>query len=762
MARESQAPSRRHEIIGILMLAAGILLAVSLLSHTPQDPSFTTVTTLPLVKNLAGRVGSHLSDAVFQSIGAAGYFLVAGLIWGGWRKFLNQTIFPNRWRLAGFGILFVFGTALMDLWFDSVPILRGDAILAGRAGGLLGAFTADFLVDYFNLIGAHIIAVAVVLVTLVWTTRVSVRTLGTGSLQMAVALAKWASGAILITRERSRRFQNRIQPKVSGRIAESMKLRATASPAPTTTEKPVEATETTGEPVIRNHPTPKQRNFEFSRVATHGEYQLPPLTLLADPPTGVDLPGRTEILANAQILEKKLLDYDIEGRVTQVHPGPVITMYEFEPAPGVKVNKIVNLSDDLALAMRAMAVRIVAPIPGKSVVGIEIPNVQREDVYLKDMFTSEAFTGGKSKLPLALGKDIFGVPVVADLAAMPHLLVAGATGSGKSVALNSMILSLLFSTSPQDVKTIMIDPKLLELSIYDGIPHLMSPVIVRPKDATTVFARLVNEMQYRYKILAEAGVRNIDGYNKKLAEGKIKAVPPMGGETPDGGVNSPPPTKLPYLVVIVDELADLMMVAAREIEDSITRLAQMARAAGIHLILATQRPSVDVLTGLIKANFPARISFQVSSKTDSRTILDANGAEQLLGRGDMLFMHSGPNRLTRIHGAYVTEPEIRKVVDFAKAQAKPHYIDLVAPKGPSQIGDEEDDGERDEFYQRAIDIVVSASSASASLIQRRLRVGYPRAARMIEMMEEDGIVGPAAGGKPREVLLKRAPGEQTI
>ena len=414
-------------------------------------------------------------------------------------------------------------------------------------------------------------------------------------------------------------------------------------------------------------------------------------------------------------------------------------MYEFEPAPGVKVNQIVTLADDLALAMRSTSVRIVAPLPAKSAVGLEIPNHRRENVYLKEVLGAET-TESRPKLPLALGKDIFGVPIITDLATMPHLLVAGATGSGKSVALNTMILSLLFSVPPNEIKFIMMDPKLLELSDYEGIPHLMTPVLVKSKETPAIFSRLVTEMQNRYRLLAEAGVRNIEAYNQKIKTQSTATA-----------------TSLPYLVVIVDELADLMVVAARDLEDSIARLAQMARAAGIHLILATQRPSVDVLTGIIKANFPARIAFQVSSKTDSRTILDANGAEGLLGRGDMLFLSPGSARLTRVHGAYVSEDEIHKVVDFVKAQAKPQYVDLLPATGGT--GPEDASGgslaERDELYEKAMNLVIHSGMASASLIQRRLRVGYPRAARMIEMMEEDGIVGPASGGKPREVLASR-------
>ena len=479
---------------------------------------------------------------------------------------------------------------------------------------------------------------------------------------------------------------------------------------------------------------------------------MPPLKLLNDPPVSARKISKEELLMNSSILEKKLLDYGIEGRVINVHPGPVITMYEFEPAPGVKVNKIVGLADDLALAMRALSVRIVAPIPGKSVVGIEIPNNIREDVFFKEILSSDAFLEAGARLPLALGKDIFGNPVVTDLTRMPHLLVAGATGSGKSVALNSMICSILFAATSDDVKLLMIDPKMLELSIYEGIPHLISPVITQTKEAAGALQKIVGEMQRRYKLLAEKGVRNIDGYNNMISSEvrikdsafKTKKVSHDESETEDiEDKGDEEPSRLPYIVVIIDELADLMMASAYEVEGAIARLAQMARAAGIHIILATQRPSVDVLTGVIKANFSARVSFQVSSKTDSRTILDANGAEQLLGRGDMLFMPPGTARIDRIHGSYISEEEIKKVVDFLKEQAAPSYEAFMQAPLPEEEEDAGMEDERDEFYQRAVDIVVSTGQASISMIQRKLRIGYNRAARMVEMMEEDGIVSPA-------------------
>jgi len=465
-----------------------------------------------------------------------------------------------------------------------------------------------------------------------------------------------------------------------------------------------------------------------------------------------------------------------------VRPGPVVTMYEFEPAPGTKVARIVNLADDLALALKAISLRIVAPLPGKSVVGIEVPNPYRETVSMKEVVTSASFSRSRSKLSLALGKDIFGAAVSADLKTMPHLLVAGATGAGKSVSLNTMLLSILFSARPDEVKLLLIDPKMLEFQSYDGIPHLLRPVITDPKSAARGLSWVVQEMERRYKLLADAGVRNIDAYNRKIAEmqgvvsdawqsGKpeqveLKFLPeedrlsqgestePAGENGPRDNVKSTLPEPLPYITVMIDELADLMMVAPKDVEDKIARLAQMARASGIHLVLATQRPSVDVLTGLIKANFPARIAFQVSSKTDSRTILDANGAEALLGRGDMLYLASGTGKLMRIHGCYVSDDDVRRVVEFVKKQALPSYCRELQSLKQEEAEEEQ---EKDDVYEQAKDLVLSTGQASASLIQRRLRVGYPRAARMIEQMEAEGVVGAAGRDGRREVLGRRGP-----
>jgi S-DNA-T family DNA segregation ATPase FtsK/SpoIIIE len=441
------------------------------------------------------------------------------------------------------------------------------------------------------------------------------------------------------------------------------------------------------------------------------------------------------MIAQSTLLSRKLLDFDIQGRVTQVYPGPVVTMFEFEPAPGVKVSKIVSLSDDLALAMKAPCVRIVAPLPGKGAVGIEVPNNTRETVYFRQILESPEFQANKSKLKVPLGKDIFGVPTVTSIEKMPHLLVAGATGSGKSVTINSIILAILFNARPNEVKLVLVDPKMLELSVYDGVPHLLSPVVTQPKRAAETLRALVAEMERRYRTLAAKGSKNIESYNKAVPEEE----------------------RLPYIVVIIDELADLMLTVQREVEESIMRIAQMARAAGIHLIVATQRPSVDVITGLIKANLPARISFQVSSKTDSRTILDANGAENLLGMGDMLFLPPGTSHLIRVHGSFVSEAEIKRVVDFVKKQGRPNY-ELLAQR-VKEVAEAEttatEENERDELYNRALELVQMNGQASTSFLQRRLRVGYNRAARMIEMMEEDGIVAPADGAKPRNVLVRK-------
>src|SRR5579871_4596352 len=525
-----------------------------------------------------------------------------------------------------------------------------------------------------------------------------------------------------------------------------------------------------------------------------GAFQLPATDLLEYIPPPAHDTDKQQLYDMAERLEQAMSNYGVRGKVKEIHMGPVVTMYEFAPAPGTRTGKIANLEKDLAMALEAQAVRIVAPIPGKAVVGVEVPNLARETVYLKEILQDDCFTGAASKLQVALGKDIKGAPVSVNLSKMPHLLVAGTTGSGKSVAVNGMITSMLYNASPEEVRFIMVDPKMLELSIYEGIPHLLLPVVTDPKKANLALRWAVDEMERRYDLISKSGVRDIGSYNKKVqklieGEGEGEAGRPVekrikvtvddreveveateqdaapqqadtalqqvngASQQANGASQEEAPRKLPYIVVIIDEFADLMMVASKEVETSVARIAQKARAAGIHLLLATQRPSVDVITGLIKANFPSRIAFQVASKIDARTILDQQGAESLLGMGDMLFTDRGL-ALRRIHGPLVTDVEIRRVVDYLKEQGRPIYdLDILKPRGDDNEEGAPVDDRIDEFYDQAVAVVAETRIASVSMIQRRLGVGYNRAAKMIERMERDGIVGPANGSKPREVLV---------
>jgi S-DNA-T family DNA segregation ATPase FtsK/SpoIIIE len=519
----------------------------------------------------------------------------------------------------------------------------------------------------------------------------------------------------------------------------------------------------------------RQEELQFD---PEGHYQIPPVELL-DPPNQEDVRIDEEGLhKSSRILEAKLADFGIVGKVVEVRPGPVITTFDIEPAPGIKVNRIVSLADDLAMALRVPGVRILAPVPGKAVVGIEVANPRREDVLLRELIESEEFIQSSSNLVVALGKDTAGATVIGDLARMPHLLIAGATGSGKSVAINAMIMSVLYKAAPRDVRFVMIDLKMLELSVYEDIPHQLVPVVTDPKLAVAVLNNIVEQMDERYRLMKGRGVRNIDGYNrlvdeeldgldsrvielKELADGRRVDEETDSDDDEELDVDAeqalpPRPERLPKIVVIVDELADLMMTMGRKVEEPITRLAQKARAAGIHLMLATQRPSVDVITGLIKANFPARISFQTTARVDSRTILDQIGAERLLGRGDMLYMPPGSARIQRLHGPLVTEAEIHKVVDFIKRQATPQYV-LSLLESPDEEGDEDafDEDLSDELYDQAVQLVTDSGQASISWVQRRLRVGYNRAARMIERMEREGVISTSENGRPREVLAQR-------
>ncbi len=632
----------------------------------------------------------------------------------------------------------------------------GITVEESYSGGVAGKFISDIFVYILHPAGSYIFLLVLFAVCLIITIDVS--------------FASMLSNAIGFVRGRINswnEFSEARQERQEKRELQKEELARQPFEPPVILEdlRPVE------KPARKKKA--RQPSFDFTPSS---DFKVPPLTLLDEVPRRDTKVKRESLLMNSRILEKKLADFGVEGKVTEVRPGPLITIYELEPAPGVKINRITNLSDDLAMALKAPSVRI-APISGKSVVGVEIPNNEREPVHLRNCLENEEFLETKYRLPIALGEDTTGTPVIADLARMPHLLIAGTTGSGKSVSLNAMICSILLKALPEEVKMLMIDPKRLELSSYEGIPHLLHPVVVNPKDAAQVLRWAVAEMERRYRIISEVGVKNIDKYNKHVEEatgrGKpVKAEPEEEeeAENGDGPAFTPsaeatasqkepekrfPLVKLPYIIIVIDEMADLMMVAQRNVEESLTRLAQMARAAGIHLILATQRPSVDVITGIIKANFPTRISFQVSSKVDSRTILDQLGAEQLLGAGDMLFMPPGTSRLIRIHGAFVSDREIERIVGFLKKQGDPSYDESILQEEAESGENGKADDDYDEKYDEAVELVTELGQASISLVQRYLKVGYNRAARMIEKMEAEGVVGPSDGVKPRKVLARK-------
>jgi S-DNA-T family DNA segregation ATPase FtsK/SpoIIIE len=713
-----------NEMVGLLLFAIGLLIMLSLVSYSSVDPCFSVSGSGGRIRNTIGIIGAYLSDALLHIFGLSAYIIP--LLMFGYALFFilgHEAAHPLLKKVGGI-VFFLSAGAFFGLESETTRLF-GETV---PSGGMLGGFIAHQLISGFSNTGAYIITLTAMVIALMLLTPFSplkalawLRILYGKMMEQIDILISVYRGR----REKVREARKRpIAPKEPPKIVDTRKQQETP---PLRVIKP------------ERTPKPVQATFEFMGAKeakeTKDAYQLPSADLLDPVPPFEKKVSKEDMLAQSEMLQHKLQDFDIQGRITQVYPGPVITMFEFEPAPGVKVSRIVNLADDLALAMKAGSVRIVAPLPGKAAVGIEVPNNTRETVYFRQILETPEYLSNKSKLKIPLGKDIFGASVIGSIDKMPHMLVAGATGSGKSVAINSIILAILYNAKPTEVKLALVDPKMLELSVYEGIPHLLSPVVTQPKKAAETLRAIVAEMERRYRALAEKGNKNIDSYNKVMPEAE----------------------RLPYIVVIIDELADLMMTVAREIEDSVMRLAQMARAAGIHLIVATQRPSVDVITGLIKANLPARISFQVSSKTDSRTILDANGAENLLGMGDMLYQPPGSSHIIRAHGCFVSEAEIKRVVEFVKKQGKPNY-ELLQQRAKeiveAQVAEVED-GERDELYQRAVELVQLNGQASTSFIQRRLRVGYNRAARMIEMMQEDGIVGAADGSKPREVLVRK-------
>jgi S-DNA-T family DNA segregation ATPase FtsK/SpoIIIE len=742
----------KREVIGIFLIAIAIFLFLSVISYHPADPSLFSYASQKGkgISNWMGIVGAYLSGILFQAFGFPSFLFpfVLGL-------YAFSFILRWEWKypsvkFGGWATILLTTSSLFSLWMGPLRIYSQDLLV----GGFIGEILSRQLVKYFNLPGTTVILAAILILGFV---------LGTGVSFLGV-LRHFVSGVTKLlekirTIKMVRKEQSERAKKLVKRKQEKGEIRGeiTGEEKEETKEVPPVVVVDRTAPSKKREEIPEQRTFEFAE--SKKDFQLPPISLLEAETEKRQKIDRDSLVMNSRILEKKLQDYGVEGRVVEVRPGPVITVYEFEPAPGVKVSRIVSLADDLALALSAVTIRIVAPIPGKSVVGIEVPNAVRETVYLKEIIDSDLFRNSKSKLTFGVGKDISGEPFVFDLAKMPHLLVAGSTGSGKSVSVNAMINSILFKATPEEVRFIMIDPKMLELSDYDGIPHLLLPVVTNPKKAALALKWLVEEMERRYTVLAEKAVRNIEHYHQKLDKEMMEKgrVYKRKGDTLEGDENKEEERleRLPYIVVVIDELADLMMISSKEVEESITRLAQMARAVGIHLILATQRPSVDVLTGLIKANFPARISFQVTSKVDSRTILDTVGAEHLLGAGDMLFLPPGSAKLIRIHGAFISSAEIKRVVEFLKKQGKPSYDTSILLEAKKERESAGADDEYDEKYDEALAFVAETGQASISLIQRRFRIGYNRAARIIEKMEEEGVVGPSDGIKPREVLIKK-------
>jgi S-DNA-T family DNA segregation ATPase FtsK/SpoIIIE len=720
----------RKEILGVVLIFTLIFTGLCLVTYHPSDPCVNQVQAQGEVHNFFGPAGAHVAGFLVAVFGL-------GAFWAPIVLFVITLSVLNDSSRRVILVALVGGFLLMVTTAGLLSVYRTNYLVFGNqfsSGGVLGIPLARIAVKYINTTGALIFLFTIWTIGFIMTTRLSLMRLFLWVTTLCRSTFNRIKTARVISRERHQKARKRAtkDQKLSSRKDAPLRI---------IEHSPKQRKEV---------PSARQEAFEF--MTDDHWFRLPSLNLMEGSEADVKAMDRETLQMQSRLLEKKLSDFDVYGKVVAVSPGPVVTMYEYEPAPGVKINKVVNLADDLSLALRAESIRIVAPIPGKAVIGIEVPNAQRETVRLKDIIASHDFQTSKSSLTLALGKDILGGPVTTDLAKMPHLLIAGATGSGKSVALNAMICSVLYKATPKEVKLMLIDPKRIELSTYEGIPHLIVPVVIDAKKATRGLHWAVNEMERRYGLMAEKGARNIHQYNKKLV--KERADVEHTGRAQDPGASEEKPTheNLPLILIVIDELADLMLVASRDVELALTRLAQMARAAGIHLIIATQRPSVDVLTGIIKANFPTRISFQVSSRTDSRTILDSNGAEGLLGNGDLLLLPPGTAKLQRIHGAYVSEQEIRRIIDFLKEQQKPLYQAEILQARPEEETVHED--EYDEKYDEAVALVTETRQASISMVQRRLRVGYNRAARMIEVMEREGIVSAGDGGKPREVLVK--------
>ncbi|MFA4889468.1 MAG: DNA translocase FtsK [Candidatus Omnitrophota bacterium] len=714
---------RLNEVKGVIFLAAGLMVLASLIRFERLDlPFYTSHPNFP-VKNLLGIFGAYLGGAIIVLFGKPGSFLIPALVFLlGIRYFRHEAPYISIPRGLGIFILLLSVSSLIGM-FNA-----GNNYARFYASGVMGYFTANFITAYFSRLGGFIIFITFIILSLALVTEILISSLfmkvyDSAKLIFAPLLQLKKKTALLRLRPSAIRRQAPAADKNNDRGDKPASL--VSLPKVIT---PPQENYQLGKPKIQikarqEQAEPKARMQELKI----GDYHLPSLDLMDSPPPLEARRIKEDLQASARILEETLEDFGISVKVTDIERGPVITRYELEPAPGVKLNRIVGLSDDIALVMKAQSVRIIAPIPGKARVGVEVPNMQSSFVYLKEVLCAKEFQEAKSPLTLALGKDISGQPVVADLDDMPHLLIAGTTGSGKTVCVNSLIMSLLFKCSPNELKFLMIDPKMVELMPFNGLPHLLCPVVTDAKKASIALGWVVSEMEERYQLLAKAGVRNIEAYNQKQE-------------------------KLPFIVVIIDEFADLMSVSRDQIENAVTRLAQLARAVGIHIILATQRPSVDVITGVIKANLPARISFKVASKVDSRTVLDSNGADKLLGKGDMLFMRPGESKLIRIQATLVSDKEIEKVVSFIKAQAEPVYDEEILKEQQKSASV---NGEKDELYDEAVRVIMESNQASVSILQRRMRLGYTRAARIIDTMELEGLVGAFEGSKPRKILADR-------
>ena len=738
----------------IILAAVACFLMLSMLTYNPNDPGWTFSGGTGAVENSGGRAGAWFSDVFLHVFGYIAYIfplMVGYIAYLSFQTEKEAQDHHHRWfmtfRSFGFVLTLCAGSGLAHIHFLD-PVLQPSY----TAGGILGKIMADSLVPYFGFTGGTLLLLALFLTGFTWFTGLSWLWLMDQVGYYTFEFWEFAKYQFSEWREK---FQAR---KVSEERVKSVKKERQKI----SKRKPVKI-----EPVIAQVETSNRKEKERQTTLFNDpvEGEMPPLELL-DESKGPQHSISSEALeAMSRQVELKLADFAIDAQVVAVHPGPVITRFELDLAPGVKVSKISNLSKDLARALSAISVRIVEVIPGKSVIGLEIPNENREMVHLSEVIESKAFDDSASKLSMCLGKDIAGQPVVVNLAKMPHLLVAGTTGAGKSVGINAMILSLLYKSKPEDVRMIMIDPKMLELSVYDGIPHLLAPVVTDMKDAANSLRWCVGEMERRYKLMSALGVRNLAGFNRKIAEAEKKGEPltdPLWEPTDNMLMDPPELEKFPFIVVIIDELADMMMIVGKKVEELIARIAQKARAAGIHLVLATQRPSVDVLTGLIKANIPSRIAFQVSSRIDSRTILDQMGAEQLLGQGDMLYMPAGTSIPTRVHGAFVADHEVHKVVADWRKRGEPEFITEITEGGGlgqdiPGFAPEPSDSDVDVLYDEAVAFVTESRKASISSVQRKLKVGYNRAARMIEEMEATGVVSEMQSNGSREVLAPPPP-----